>query len=349
MDDATSTLFGRTLRQLRTEANISQRRLARRVPVSQASLSRYETGDQAIDPATAARLDDLLGAGGQLHALAPSHPAPDLLSGNDNGTFIDRDRLAHVARRPRTVDRAALDSLATVLASTRRLEDSIGAAPVLLPMRGHMTFVTSLVKEAHGPIRPEVVGQAGQWAEYLGWLYTAHERYDDAGRWFSRSLEWAIEAQDDDLAATVWSFKGHVAWLQGQIGPTIGLSQVARRYRGIYPGQLAYDALQEARGHAALQDAYRVELLIDESQDLAERALIELPGAPPWHYYRSPAFWDLERGRALHSLPGQAKKAVELLTAGLDALPPEQASADWVTAYRRDLAVASRRQVDRGA
>jgi hypothetical protein len=52
---------------------------------------------------------------------------------------------------------------------------------------------------------------------------------------------------------------------------------------------------------------------------------------------------DLERGRALHRLPGRAHKAVDLLIAGLDALPPEQSPADWVTAYRRDLAEAQRR------
>lgn len=36
-----------------------------------------------------------------------------------------------------------------------------------------------------------------------------------------------------DAMATVWSFKGHVAWLMGQPPPTIGLSQVARRYNAI--------------------------------------------------------------------------------------------------------------------
>lgn len=330
MDEATREQFGRTLRRLRADAGLSQRQLACRVPISQATLSRYESGDQTVDTATAARLDELLGAGGQLHLLAV---------GNDD-TEIDHDRLAHVRRRPRTVDHAALDTMTVVLAHTRTLEDMIGAAPILLPVRGHVTFVETLVKQAHGPIRRDVVDHAGQWAEFLGWLYTAHERYDEAGRWFSRSLEWAIEAEDDDLAATVWSFKGHVAWLMGQPAPTIGLSQVARRYKRIYTGQLAYDTLQEARGHAALGDAYQVDRLVDESRELAEHALTTLPGAPPWHYYRSPAFWDLERGRALYLLPGRARKAADLLTAGLDALPPEQMSADWVMAYRRDLDAA---------
>ena len=256
---------------------------------------------------------------------------------------VDSDRLGYVARHPHRVDRRTLDALGTVLASTRRLEDAIGAAPVLQPVRGHLAYVEALAGEARGEIRRDVVDQAGQWAQYIGWLCLAGEQYRDANQWFSRSLEWAIEAEDDDLAATVWSFKGHLAWTMGQVGPTVGLTQVARRYRGIYVGQTAYDALQEARGHAATGDFYQVERLVDESYDLADRALVELPGAPPWHYYRSPAFWGLERGRALHLVPGRAVQAVELLTDGLAALQPEQAGADWVKAYRRDLEEAQRR------
>jgi transcriptional regulator with XRE-family HTH domain len=323
--------FGQRLRRLREDAGLSQSKLAALVPISQASLSRYESDDQAADPTTAARLDELLNARGGLRGL---------LAGATLNGGVDRERLDRIAQQPRTIDRAGLDALAAVLATTRRLEDVIGAAPVFEPVRGYLTFVTSLASEARGSIRRDVVDLAGQWAEYAGWLHTALERYDDANMWFGRSLEWAIEAEDDDLAATVWSFKGHVAWLLGQTGPTIGLSQVAQRYRDIYPGQLAYDALQEARGHATEGNAYAVERKVDESHELAERALLELAGAPPWHYYRSPAFWDLERGRALYQLPGHAQQAVDFLTGGLGALPDGQVDADWVTAYRRDLSAA---------
>jgi transcriptional regulator with XRE-family HTH domain len=322
--------FGQGLRRLRKDAGLSQPRLARLVPISQPTLSHYENDNRPVPPDVAERLDELLNAGGELLSLQ----APTALHGPD----IDRDRLAYVGRDPRRVDAATLEALADVLASTRRLEDMIGSAPVLQPVRGHLCFVEQLAAEAHGSIRQAVVDQAGQWAQYIGWLHTALERYDQANQWFSRSLEWSIEAQDDDLAATVWSFKGHVAWLRGEVGSTIGLTQVARRYRNIYSGQTAYDALQEARGHAATGDAYTVERLVDEAQELAALALAELPGAPPWHYYRSPAFWDLERGRALYQV--RPAKAVDLLTAGLAALPTDQESADWVGAYRRDLSSA---------
>jgi transcriptional regulator with XRE-family HTH domain len=339
---------GPTIRAVREKRGWSQGRLAAalaqvsgHVTLTGHDVSRWERGKRTPRfwlPHIARALDLDLAV---LERDAYGEPAPEQVE--HANLAVDRDRLAYVAARPRVVDRETLDSLGVVLASTRRLEDVVGAAPVWQPVRGHLAYVEQLAAEARGRIRRDVVDQAGQWAQYIGWLNIAGERYDDASRWFSRSVEWAIEAEDDDLAATAWSFKGHLAWIMGEVGPTIGLTRVARRYRGIYAGQTAYDALQEARGHAVAGDAYRVERLVEESHELAERALVDLPGAPPWHYYRSPAFWELERGRALHLLPGRASRAVEHLEGGLDALPAEQAGADWVKAYRRDLEEARRR------
>lgn len=327
--------FGQMLRRLREATGLSQPELARRVPISQSSLSRYETDRQAATMEVAARLDEVLDTGGSLVATL----SPAVL----HGPNIDRDRLAHIAARPRAIDPVSLDALADVLASTRRLEDVVGAAAVLAPERCHVELVTELAAEAFGPIRRRVVDLAGQWAQHYAWLHTALERYDQAEAWFSRALEWAIEAGNDDLAATVWSFKGHVAWLRGDLGASIGYTHVARRYQGIYSGQPAYDALQAARAYAAVGDAYEVDRLTDEAITLSSRALDELPGAPPWHYYRSPAFWDLERGRAVYLLPGRAQRAADLLAMGLEALPPDQRTADWAEAYRRDLRAAQAR------
>jgi hypothetical protein len=80
-----------------------------------------------------------------------------------------------------------------------------------------------------------------------------------------------------------------------------------------------------------------VDRLVDESHDLAEQAVATLEGAPPWHYYRSSAFWDLERGRAFSRLPSRAEQAVTYLQAGLDALPDGHGESEWVLDYRRDL------------
>jgi hypothetical protein len=250
---------------------------------------------------------------------------------------IDRDRLNHAARHPRAVDRPALDSLAAVLASTRRLEDEIGAAPVYRAARHHLALATVFADDARGTIRRDAVDLAGQWSQYTGWIHIALGDYAGAALLFGQALKASMDAEDDDLAATVWSWKAHLAWMLGYAGPTIGMSRHARKYRNIYAGQVAYDALQEARGHAVRGDTSEVDRLVDESHDLAEQAVRDLPGAAPWHYYRSPGFWDLERGRALSRLPSHAGQAVTYLQAGLDALPDGQGESEWVMDYRADL------------
>ncbi|WP_028927610.1 helix-turn-helix domain-containing protein [Pseudonocardia acaciae] len=79
MPDATGESFGDALKRLRKEAHLSQPQLADMVHVSPSSLSRYESGKQAVDVATAARLDESLGAGGLLRLLmSESASTPDL-------------------------------------------------------------------------------------------------------------------------------------------------------------------------------------------------------------------------------------------------------------------------------
>src|SRR5437868_8797185 len=64
--------FGAALLRLREAAGLSQRKLARAVPISQSALSRYEAGLQRPDDRTAARLDELLAARGWLLDLWPT-------------------------------------------------------------------------------------------------------------------------------------------------------------------------------------------------------------------------------------------------------------------------------------
>jgi transcriptional regulator with XRE-family HTH domain len=75
VDEATRKLIGQTLQRLRKQADLSQPQLARLVPVSTASLSRYESGNQKIDSATATRLDELLDTGGALGRLVAGKSA----------------------------------------------------------------------------------------------------------------------------------------------------------------------------------------------------------------------------------------------------------------------------------
>ncbi|WP_158883912.1 helix-turn-helix domain-containing protein [Amycolatopsis anabasis] len=321
--------FGEALRRLRGSADISQRELARRAYVSQTTLSRYESDRQTVDPSTADKLDELLGADGALRALLnPKTASTTVLNPDDFG------RLAYVAERPRAVDSSALGSLAAVLAESRRMEDTLGARAVLEPALGYFQLLECLVVDARGPLRPSVVSLAAQWAQFVGWLHAATEQSSASCRWLDRATEWALEVSDSSMVATTLSLKGYNAWKVGQLGPMLGLSEAAQRSDRVSPGLRAMAAQQEARAHALLGEADATDRKLDEATDLAASIVPE--DEPPWVYFYGPDFLQMQRGRAYRYL-GRYQEAANLLAAGLDALPPEQRDAEWITSYRNDL------------
>jgi transcriptional regulator with XRE-family HTH domain len=166
--------FGERLHHLRTARQLSLRDLAKLAHHSKTVVWEWESGLKQPTPDTAAKLDEILEGGGRLAAAASRLTTP---------TGVDLDRITHAAARPRTVDRAAVDALAGVLANMRRLEDSIGARPLIAVTTGPLKVVENLADEAHGPIRAAVIDLAGQWAQFAGWLRAATERPDiDAAR-----------------------------------------------------------------------------------------------------------------------------------------------------------------------
>src|SRR5688500_5183665 len=115
--------FGAELRRLRNQRGYVLRELAKIVHRSKSDISEWELGTKVPPPDAVLQLDDALAAGGRLAALAVHLP-----SANGN-----TERLARVAEKPRTVDLAAIRALDGMLANMRRLEDSVGAGPLIEP------------------------------------------------------------------------------------------------------------------------------------------------------------------------------------------------------------------------
>ncbi len=260
----------------------------------------------------------------------------------DGLTPDDEDRLAMAARQPSRVDRPAVEALAVMLAGQRRLEDAIGSTAVLAPVSAQLAVIEDLVVAVRGPIRPVLADVAAQWAQFNGWLRASVGELRAARSQFDRAAEWAAEAGNVDMAATALSFKGHLAWMVGQPGPLIGLSQAAQRDRRVFVGQRAFDAHQEARGHAMAGDADQTDRRLDEGVELSALAAAQSEEErPPWMYYYSPSFFTLLRGVAHRYLgrcdPARNEQAIDALTAGLAAMPAESRRAEWVVDYLVEL------------
>lgn len=320
--------FGDVLKNLRESRRLSLRATGQLVHLSYTHLWKMEQG-WVPHPDLVKRLDAALGADGRLIAAAARARVlnPD-----------ERARLQAAVDDPYRLDPAAVVSLSDVLHAQRRLDDAIGSTPLLEPIASYMDRIEGMVRGARGPIREQVLLVAAEWAQFAGWINTATENWERAEHWFAKALSWAAECADKDMTATVLSYRGHVAWLQGHVTSTVGLAQAARRDQSVYVGQLAYDAIQQARGLAVLGDIRDAEALLDQATELTGPAVAQLEGAPPWHYYRSQGMWDVELGRAYLYIPGRAGDAARLLEAGLAAVP--ESGVEWMRSYHDDLATA---------
>lgn len=322
--------FGAELRRLRTERGMSLRELASRVHHGKTLVWEWESGRKRPHPRDAELLDDVLGAAGRLAALAaPPVPA---------ASPVDGDRLRHVAERPYTLDRSTIDALHRVLADLRRLEDALGAAPLITAAAGPLRLVNTLAEDARGAVRPAMVDLAGQWAQFVGWLHAATGRHAEARQWYARSLEHAVEAGNEDLVATALSMRGHLAWLVRQPGPMVELSAAALR-QNASPGVRALAAQQQARGYAVMGNASDTERCLDRAQELMAEAAEHPDDEPAWVYFYSPGYLTMQRGLA-YRLLGRHHAAIEALTAGLAEIPADVRRADYVTSYVRHLAAA---------
>lgn len=334
------TTFGEKLRALMAERELSQRKLAGLVPCDDGHLSKIANDRKRPSPELANRLDELLEANGTLSALLRS-PSPRTWT-DGLPTPDDAERLLLAARRPSRADPAVVEALATVLAGQRRLEDRIGAMPLIPTACAQLQVVDVLVSDARGGIRPRLVDVASQWAQFAAWLHAAGRRLADADRLYDRAIVWATEVDSPDMVATAWNMKGHTAWMRGEIGPMIGLSQVAARDRRASAGVRALAAQQQARGHAIAGDADAMDRQLDLAHGLTLEAAAHPDREPPWIYFFDTRMLTLQRARAYLYLHDRTEAAVGLLETGLAEMAEEVRRSEWLAHYLADLARAYR-------
>jgi transcriptional regulator with XRE-family HTH domain len=321
--------FSKTLSALMASGGVSAYELARQVPCDPSLISRYRNGRQKPSAKMASRLDEVLGANGQLSSLAPAGPpgrravlAGGLLIGGLLGVGPEtQELLAWAGRHQPRIDGAVVESLAQVLAAHRHAEDALGSAAMLRPVQAQLTVINDLVKQAHGPVRPSLVDVAQQWAQFAGWL--CRDTGDVAGAriCYAQALEWAAELDDRSMTATILVERSYMAAEAGEVGSMIGLATAAQRDPRAAADQRALAANLEARGYAMAGDAAAAERKLGEAE-----ALVALADARqqrhPWSYWMTPAFFQNVSGFTCGYLAGAddrwLRRAVDLLAARAD-------------------------------
>lgn len=324
--------LGDELRRLMAERGLGVRELARQVPCNPGHISNLRNGLKRPSPQLAARLDDILGADGALSRFVAEPvripvPSLDLLSIAPDSDLYDR--ITRAVREPPRVDIAVVEWLERTLDEHRRVEDAVGAGPLLGLVRAQLVTVTEFTRGASTVLADRLVGLASQYAQFVAWMCIATHDHAAALAWYDRAHDWAQQAGDANMAATALSMKAHLAWSVGDPRRCVQMAEAAR-WPGsrVTPGVQGMAAQMGARGHALAGEANSARALLDEAQALIIRAAGHPEDEPPWMYFYGEDWFRLQRGMAEAHL-GNWSVAVDLLTGGLAALPET---------YRRDRA-----------
>ncbi|WP_186318973.1 helix-turn-helix transcriptional regulator [Streptomyces sp. SAJ15] len=322
--------WGAVLRTYRELMKLSQTKVGQRVGLAQPDVSDIERGRRRV---TSLEVRDRIieGLGVPTRLLDGRAPAAGPVAGMRlEGAAPDADlldRVVGVVAGGRRVDAATLDWLDRLLDEHRRAEDVIGSRPLGDVMRQQLRTVVELHAGARGALADRVVRLAAEHAQFIAWMAQDQDDAATALAWYDRSHEWALEAGDADMAATTLNMKAHMAWSKGRATRCVRLAEASRwSAPGTSLGVRGMSAQMAARGHALGGSAADAVRLMDEAQELINRAG-ERPGdEPPWLYFYDENWFTLQRGMAdMHLRAWQS--AITRLGAGLDALPD---------GYRRD-------------
>jgi transcriptional regulator with XRE-family HTH domain len=325
--------FPERLRALMEERGISGRELARRVPCDRAYISLLANGKRHPSRRVAGRLDEILAGDGELAALAARPPERVPIPALDLPEIAPDpdlyDRITRAVDAPARVDAEVIGWLERTLAEHRRVEDTLGARPLLGLVRAQLSAVADFTRAAPGSLTDRLVDLASQYAQFLAWMSIETHNHAAALAWYDRAHDWAVQAGDANMAATTLSMKAHLAWSLGDAQRCVRMAEAARwHHERVTPGVQGMAAQMAARGHALAGEASPAHALLDEAQALIERAARHPEDEPAWMYFYGENWFRQQRGMAELHL-GNWREASRLLTSGLAALP---------VCYRRDRA-----------
>src|SRR5712691_10161343 len=183
--------FGEALARLMTARQIGVRALAARSHYSPGYISNLRSGRKQPSPECGAELDRILGAVGELAALAASLPEHGHASGPP--AFPDFASAAHV--QPLALgDPGVADEVSPVehlirLRSVISEHDNIFGPRALIPVvRDQLALIQQLRDSRSGAAGRQLLMLQAQYAETLAWLYQDSTAFRSARFYLDRAL-----------------------------------------------------------------------------------------------------------------------------------------------------------------
>lgn len=330
------TDFGSELRRLLVARGMSLRETARQVPCDSGYLSKVAAGRKRPSAELAARLDEVLGAGGELADLAAAdHPG----TGSSELDLIELGRRAEAS----DVGSGTLELLTGAVEGLCRDYSREDVGALCARARGYLGYITHLLE------RRTTLAQHRELLVLAGWLAAlmACAGYDAGDRPAARTAcrmarQFATQAGHGEIAA--WSFE-IAAWfalVESRYADTVALSEAGMEHAGITSAGVQL-ALQSARGYARMGDS-RARVALRAGQAVLDR--LPEPGQPDNHFAFDAAKYEFYVGTILTWLGTDDAAAEEHARYVVSSAGPDHAGC-WpmrVAISELDLAVLAARR-----
>jgi transcriptional regulator with XRE-family HTH domain len=175
------TKFGDELRRCMTERGMSTRQLADLVPCDHGYVSKLTRGVKQVSLEMAARMDDVLDAGGALIEASRNRETPDL-----------------AARRLQPLTTAQAEELLGHMQeqwhALVKADNLLGPRYTLTAVLSHLEIIDIILRSVRQQARSRALSLAARYAESAAWLHEDSGDLDGSRHWARRCMEWAIEA-----------------------------------------------------------------------------------------------------------------------------------------------------------
>lgn len=284
--------FPEVARRWMDERGMSMRALAKAVHNDPSYVSRVLRGIKPAGPDMPRRIDDALGAGGEITAAA-SRPAARPVQEE------------HVA--PELADYFTLQ-----LAGHYKADRFLGPGRLIRVATDQDELLTEVAGSATGTLRAGLWGIAAGYAALLGWLHQDAGNIGQSSRWHDTMIERAHRTSDDHLIAFSLHCKAMLLGDQGDGRGVLDLTAAALRNRARLAPKVQVLLLQQhAHGRALIGGDGAAEecfALLDDADSMLDLA----DDGRPWGgQVRTPRYLDIQRATICTRL-GLANQALTL-------------------------------------
>jgi hypothetical protein len=220
-------------------------------------LSKVLNGKKPCTPFVAARLDDILGAGGRIVDAAAPPPGPD-------------GRPLGMARSlPGPVAPELVNYFRDQLAGHYKADMFLGPRNLIPTVQTQTELIVSLLKDAETTVRRDLLGVSAAYTALLGWLYQDAGDLTASARWRDLTLGLAHRSADAQLISYALTNKAMMAVDLGDGSAVVDFAQAALADEAQLCPKVRVLALQhQAHGHAMLTDRARADRLLDTAEAL---------------------------------------------------------------------------------